>query len=110
LFAPIQQADYVGWNGGGVGPKGQDDALLADYEVVDDPLGAQNAAPTVDDDGAVCLHTDVEGYEDEPTRGACLECGEEFALHGSPPDREAAITMAEQEPAAEAHDDVVAAA
>ena len=25
LLAPIQQADYVGWNGGGVGPKGQDE-------------------------------------------------------------------------------------
>jgi len=49
LFAPVQQADYVGWNGSGVGPKGQDDALLAGYEVVDDPLGAENAAPTTDD-------------------------------------------------------------
>ncbi len=36
LFAPVQQADYVGWNGGGVGPKGQDDGLLAGYEIVDD--------------------------------------------------------------------------
>jgi len=44
--------------------------LLAGYEIIDDPLGAQNAAPTADDDGAVCLHTDVEAYEDEPTRGA----------------------------------------
>lgn len=60
MFAPIQQADYVGLNGGGVGPKGQDDALFAGYEIIDDPLRAQNAAPTVDDDGAVCLHTDVE--------------------------------------------------
>ena len=53
LFAPVQQADYVGWNGSGVGAKGQDDALLVGYEIVDDPLGAQNAAPTADEDGEV---------------------------------------------------------
>jgi len=83
LFAPVQQADYVGWNGGGVGPKGQDDALLAGYEVVDDPLGAQKAAPTADEDGEVCLHTEIEPYEDEPTYGACVDCGEEFGLRGA---------------------------
>ncbi len=113
LFAPIQQADYVGWNGGGVGPKGQDETLLAVYEIVDDPLGAQSGAPTVDDDGAVCLHTDVEAYEDEPTRGACLDCGEEFELGGSPADRDAADAadaVVEEEPAVEAHDDAVTAA
>jgi len=32
------------------------------------------------------LHTNVEPYEDEPTRGACLDCGEEFGLRGSPAD------------------------
>jgi len=48
LFAPVQQADYVGWNGSGVGPKGQDDTLLGGYEIVDDPPGAQNAAPTAE--------------------------------------------------------------
>jgi len=84
LFAPVQQADYVGWNGSGVGPKGQDDGLLVGYEIVDDPLGAQNAAPTADEDGEVCLHTEIEPYEDEPTRGACLDCGEEFGLRGAP--------------------------
>jgi hypothetical protein len=83
LFAPVQQADYVGWNGSGVGPKGQDEALLAGYEIVDDPLGAQNAAPTADEDGEVCLHTEIEPYEDEPTQGACVDCGEEFGLRGS---------------------------
>jgi len=89
LFAPVQQADYVGWNGGGVGAKGQDDALLAGYEITDDPLGAQNVIPTADEDGEVCLHTEIEPYEDEPTRGACLECGEEFGLRGSPADKPA---------------------
>jgi len=113
LFAPIQQADYVGWNGGGVGQKGQDETLLAGYEIIDDPLGAQSAAPTVDDDGVVCLHTDVEVYEDEPTRGACLDCGEEFELRGSPADRDAADpadAVVEEEPAVEAYDDAVTAA
>ncbi len=86
LFAPVQQADYVGWNGSGVGPKGQDEALLAGYEIVDDPLGAQNAAPTTDEDGEACLHTEIEPYDDEPTRGACVDCGEEFGLRGSPAD------------------------
>jgi len=84
LFAPVQQADYVGWKGSGVGPKGQDDALLADYEIVDDPLGAQNAAPTGYEDGEVCLHTEIEPYDDEPTRGACVDCGEEFGLRRAP--------------------------
>jgi len=97
LFAPVQQADYVGWNGSGVGPKGQDDTLLAGYEIVDDPLGAQNAAPTADEDGEVCLHTEIEPYEDEPTRGACVDCGEEFGLRGSPED---ADDSAEEETAA----------
>jgi len=83
LFAPIQQADYVGWNGSGVGPKGQDDALLAGYEIVDDPLGALNAVPTADEDGEVCLHTEIEPYEDEPTHGVCVDCGEEFELRGA---------------------------
>ncbi len=86
LFAPVQQADYVGWNGSGVGPKGQDEALLAGYEIVDDPLGPHNAMPTTDEDGEVCLHTEIEPYEDEPTRGACVDCGEEFGLRGSPAD------------------------
>ncbi len=98
LFAPIQQADYVGWNGSGVGPKGQDDALLTGYEIVDDPLGAKNTAPTADEDGEVCLHSAVEPYEDEPTRGACLECGEEFGLRGAPADAYDDGDAAEEEP------------
>ncbi len=92
----MQQADYVGWNGSGVGPKGQDDELLAAYEIVDDPLGAQNAAPTTDEeDGEVCLHTEIEPYEDEPARGACIDCGEEFGLRGSRVDVD---DSAEEEP------------
>jgi len=97
LFAPVQQADYVGWNGSGVGAKGQDETLLASYKIVDDPLGAQNATPTTDEDGEVCLHTEIEPYEDEPTRGACVDCGEESGLRASPADADDA---AEEEPAA----------
>jgi len=108
LFAPVQQADYVGWNGSGVGTKGQDDALLAGYEIVDDPLGAQNAAPTADEDGEVCLHTDIEPYEDDPSRGACLECGEEFGLRGSLAD--SGDTAEEDHPAGDVAATSVAAA
>lgn len=85
LFAPIQQSDYVGWNNGGVGPKGHDESVLVGYEIVDDPLGPKNVTPTVDDDGEVCLHSEVEAYDDEPTRGSCTECGEEFAIAATDP-------------------------
>jgi hypothetical protein len=80
LFAPIQQADYVGWNGG-VGPKGQDDSVLAGYQIIDDPLGPKNVTPTANEDGEVCLHEEIEPFEDEPTHGACVACGEEFELN-----------------------------
>jgi len=83
LFAPIQQSDYVGWNNGGVGAKGHDESVLAGYEIIDDPLGPKNVTPTVDDDGEVCLHSEVEPYDDEPTRGSCTECGEEFEISAS---------------------------
>ena len=32
----------------------------------------------------MCSHTDVEAYEDEPTRGACLDCGKEFECAAGP--------------------------
>lgn len=97
LFAPIQQAEYIGWNGSGIGPKGQDESVLEGYEIIDDPLGPKNAAPTADEDGEVCLHTDIEPYEDEPSRGACAECGAEFEI-GTAPEEEGAIE--EPEPVA----------
>ncbi|MFZ1124195.1 MAG: hypothetical protein WAN59_03520 [Candidatus Baltobacteraceae bacterium] len=99
LFTPVQQADYVGYAGSGVGPKGLDEALLAGYEIVDDPRGAKNVTPTVDDDGEVCLHTDVEAFEDEPTRGACTECAEEFEFPAEQPRGEGAeVEEAAHEP------------
>ena len=97
LFTPIQQSDYVGWNNGGIGPKGHDESVLAGYEIVDDPLGPKNVTPTAGEDGEVCLHAEIEPYEDDPEHGACVECGEEFGLRTSAvPDSEE--TPAEQRP------------
>jgi len=97
LFTPIQQSDYVGWNNGGIGPKGHDQSVLAGYEIVDDPLGPKNVTPTAGEDGEVCLHAEIEAYEDDPEHGACVECGEEFGLRTSAvPDSEE--TPAEQQP------------
>lgn len=81
LFAPIAERDYVG-AGGMIGRKGLDESILAAYSVVDDPLGPKNVTPTPvnEDDDEVCLHDDVEPYEDDPSHGACTECGEEFDL------------------------------
>ena len=82
LFSPVQQSDYVGWNGGALGPKGRDESLLAGYEIIGDPRGPKNVTPTADEDSDVCLHTEVEPYDDDPSHGACAECGEEFELSG----------------------------
>jgi len=82
LFASVQQADYVGWKGGVIGPKGHDESVLAGYEIVDDPLGAKDAAPIANEDGEICLHTNISPYDDGPTCGACEDCGEEFELSG----------------------------
>jgi hypothetical protein len=110
LFAPVQQADYVGWNGGAIGPKGHDDSVLAGYEIVDDPLGAKNATPTTDEDGEVCLHTEIEPYEGEPSRGACVDCGEEFDVRVVASTDESSGSAAEQEPLVDelAREDAVA--
>jgi hypothetical protein len=81
LFAPVEERDFVG-AGGTIGRKGLDDSILAIYNVIDDPLGPKNVTPTpiYQDADEVCLHGDVERYEDDPSRGACAECGEEFDL------------------------------
>jgi hypothetical protein len=81
LFAPVEERDYVG-AGGTIGRKGLDESILGDYKVVDDPVGPKNVTPTpIDEEAAeVCLHDDIEPYEDDPSRGACAECGEEFDL------------------------------
>jgi hypothetical protein len=81
LFAPVEERDFVG-AGGTIGRKGLDDSILASYNVIDDPLGPKNVTltPIYQDADEVCLHGDVEPYEDDPSRGACAECGEEFDL------------------------------
>lgn len=85
LFAPIAERDYVG-AGGTIGRKGLDESILTAYNVVDDPLGPKNVTPTpVDqDEDEICLHEDVDPYEDDPSHGACAECGEEFDLAAAP--------------------------
>uniref|UniRef100_E6PH26 Uncharacterized protein n=1 Tax=mine drainage metagenome TaxID=410659 RepID=E6PH26_9ZZZZ len=80
LFAPVEEREYVGF-GGTIGRKGLDESILGGYAIVDDPQGPKDVTPTLDEEESqVCLHEDVEPMEDEPTRGACAECGEEFAL------------------------------
>jgi len=108
----VQEADYVGWNGGAVGPKGHDDSVLAGYEIVDDPLGAKNAVPSADEDGAVCLHSEIEPYDDEPSRGACASCGEDFGIRVARSADGECDDMAEEEPIVDAGGlaDAVAAA
>jgi hypothetical protein len=85
LFAPVAERDYVG-AGGTLGRKGLDESILTGYNVVDDPLGPKNVTPTPvdEDEDEVCLHEDVEPYEDDPSHGACAECGEEFDLAAAP--------------------------
>ncbi len=84
LFAPVQERDYLGI-GAIVGRKGLDESVLDCYSVVDDPLGPKNVTPTSIDDvnDQVCLHDEVEPYDDDPARAACAECGQEFELTAS---------------------------
>jgi len=81
LFAPVEERDYVGV-GSTIGRKGLDESVLAGYSIVDDPLGPKNVTPTPvsEDEDEVCLHDEVEPYEDDPGRAACVECGEEFEV------------------------------
>ncbi len=91
LFAPVNERDYVGFNGG-VAAKGYDASVLDGLVIVDDPRGPRNVTPTVVDDesGEVCLHEQIEPDEDEPTRGSCTECGREFELPATADDSQAA--------------------
>jgi hypothetical protein len=90
LFARVDEHDYLGWNGKGLGPKGHDPALLEGYTIVDDPGAPANAEPTVDEDGEICLHERITPFEDEPGVAACDGCGEEFPLRGASEGEEAA--------------------
>lgn len=77
LFAPVEEREYVGV-GGILGHKGFDESVLAGYNVIDAPCGPKNVTPTSIDEDDKCLHEEVEPYEDDPSHGACIECGEEF--------------------------------
>ena len=83
LFARVDEHDYLGWNGKGLGPKGHDLALLEGYTIVDDPAAPANVEPTVDEDGDVCLHERITPFEDEPSIAACDGCGEQFPIRGA---------------------------
>jgi hypothetical protein len=76
LFAPVEKREYIGWSGDEVGPKGEDQSVLVGYVVVDD---AADAIDTEDEAGP-CLHEVVEPYEEEPSRGVCVNCDQEVAL------------------------------
>jgi len=86
LFTPIDEREYVGYNGS-LGRKGYDESVLAQYHIVDDPKRTATAQDAdADPDEPVCLHETVEPYEDEPTRGACADCGADFDLTGAETD------------------------
>jgi hypothetical protein len=86
LFTPIDERDYIGYNGS-LGRKGYDDSVLAQYHIVDDPKRTATAQDAdADPDEPVCLHETVEPYEDEPKRGACADCGADFDLTGAETD------------------------
>ena len=81
LFAPVEKREYIGWSNDDVGPKGEDDSVLAGYVVVDDDNGGAIDAKAMKDDGAsLCSHAVVEPYEDEPSCGVCVNCDQEIAL------------------------------
>jgi hypothetical protein len=83
LFTPIDEREYVGYNGS-LGRKGYDESVLAQYHIVDDPKRTAPAQDAdADPDEPVCLHETVEPYEDEPARGACADCGADFDLTGA---------------------------
>jgi hypothetical protein len=42
--------------------------------------------PTADEDGEVCLHTEITAYDGDPTHGACVDRGEEFGLRDAASD------------------------
>jgi len=79
LFAPVEKREYIGWSGDEVGPKGEDQSVLAGYMVVDDTAAVAIDAEE-DDADELCLHKVVEPYEDEPSCGVCVNCDQEIAL------------------------------
>jgi hypothetical protein len=65
FFTPIDERDYIGYNGS-LGRKGYDESVLAQYHIVDDPKRTATAQDAdADPDEPVCLHETVE-----PDQGA----------------------------------------
>lgn len=60
LFEPVREQDYVGY-ARRIGTRGLDEAVLEDYEIVDD-----QPAPSTDEEGEVCLHQDLEVKRGRP--------------------------------------------
>lgn len=82
LFAPVEERDYLGISGS-LGRKGLDESILTGYQIVDDAKGPRNVTPTViSGDEQICLHETVEPDEEDPSRGACADCGETFVFRG----------------------------
>ena len=82
LFAQIDEQDYLGYShgNGSLGRKGYDASVLEGYQIVDEPKPAKATMQSQigDDEEDVCLHQDIEPYEDDATRGVCADCGEAF--------------------------------
>jgi hypothetical protein len=87
LFANIDEQEYLGYGHGNgtLGRKGYDPSVLERYHVIDDPKSpkASASASAIDEDGVVCLHENIDVFEEDPTRSACVECGEEFEIPGT---------------------------
>jgi hypothetical protein len=81
LFATIEERDYLGYNGS-LGTKGYDPSVLERYRIVEDPKVVMPVVPAAADDDGVCLHEEIEPFEDDPTHGACKECLAEFEMCG----------------------------
>ena len=80
LFGQIDERDYVGYSGA-VGRKGYDETVLANYRIIDDPKPVTDSAAIVDNDvETVCLHAEIQPFEEDPLVGACSDCGKEFDL------------------------------
>jgi hypothetical protein len=81
LFAPVNKAEYVGWDGKEAGDKGHDESVLEGYVVVDDEDGSAEEEP--DEEGDACVHHRIEPLAENPNRGICVDCDEEFPLRSA---------------------------
>jgi hypothetical protein len=85
LFEPVRESDYIGYNGNTVGPRGLDEAALAEYEIVEDIRVTANAeaeeiedGPYEDDDEGPCLHQNLVALDENEK--VCAECDESFTI------------------------------